>query len=255
MYINPERIEHVVSLGIACMVAAHVLRLCGIPWTYAFYVLWSLTVLIYWRNARAKVSTVGKAVLVTGCDSGIGLSLALRLDQLGFRVFACCAHVDERSASAQALRRNGSQRFHVLQLNFNDDLQIFEVFARVTQLLARDGRILTIGRTCERTTCHETQHYLISKAIFDAYDKLLRQQLKHRGVKVCRIELLSPNTSEPQLDPSAPTRGKANANSRYIFADVVRNRGESDVSEAVEAHVKALTDAFPLNKYFSSIPY
>ncbi|XP_047496613.1 estradiol 17-beta-dehydrogenase 2-like isoform X3 [Penaeus chinensis] len=249
MYINPERIEHVVSLGIACMVAAHVLRLCGIPWTYAFYVLWSLTVLIYWRNARAKVSTVGKAVLVTGCDSGIGLSLALRLDQLGFRVFACCAHVDERSASAQALRRNGSQRFHVLQLNFNDDLQIFEVFARVTQLLARDeklwalvncegicwthdagqclniniykrmcdyiifrtcatvrmflpllmharGRILTIGRTCERTTCHETQHYLISKAIFDAYDKLLRQQLKHRGVKVCRIELLSPNTSD-----------------------------------------------------------
>ncbi|XP_037783012.1 LOW QUALITY PROTEIN: D-beta-hydroxybutyrate dehydrogenase, mitochondrial-like [Penaeus monodon] len=308
MYINPERTERVLSLGLLCMVAAFVLKLFGIPWTYAFFGLWSLAVLIYWRGARSKVSTVGKAVLVTGCDTGIGHSLALRLDQLGFRVFACCAYADERSAGTQALRRNGSQRLHVLQLDFNDDLQILEVYVRVTRLLARGeklwalvncegtcwthdagqclninmyeklcdyillrtativrmflplvmharGRIVTIGCTYrELSSWREDQHYLVSNSMFEDFDKCLRKQLKHRGVNVCRIELLSPNTSESHQDHWTPTWGKDITRSGCIFDQVVRNRGETDVSEVVEAHAKAVTDVFPLNRYFSSIP-
>ena len=39
---------------------------------------------------RGRVNSQGRAVFITGCDSGFGHGLACRLDALGFKVFAGC---------------------------------------------------------------------------------------------------------------------------------------------------------------------
>ena len=51
---------------------------------------------------KAKNEVINKAILVTGCDSGIGHELAKHLDSLGFYVFAAC--LDTSSEGAQRLR-------------------------------------------------------------------------------------------------------------------------------------------------------
>ena len=50
----------------------------------------------------------GQAILVTGCDSGIGHELARHLDSIGFTVFAAC--LDTGSEGAQRLRIEASSR-------------------------------------------------------------------------------------------------------------------------------------------------
>ena len=39
---------------------------------------------------RGRFKPVGKAVFITGCDTGFGYQLAVRCDQIGLRVFAGC---------------------------------------------------------------------------------------------------------------------------------------------------------------------
>lgn len=55
-------------------------------------------------------------VVVTGASSGIGEACTLRLDQLGFRVFAGV----RRAVDGEALRRKSSERLRWLQLDVTD---------------------------------------------------------------------------------------------------------------------------------------
>jgi len=64
-------------------------------------------------------------VLITGCDSGFGHELAIKLDKLGFSVFACC--LDKNSVGAKKLTSLCSQNVHVLQLNVTNQDDIEEV--------------------------------------------------------------------------------------------------------------------------------
>jgi len=52
------------------------------------------------RNVK-KVNSDGKCVLITGCDSGVGLSLAIFSNFLGFHVIATC--LDTSSSGAQLM--------------------------------------------------------------------------------------------------------------------------------------------------------
>jgi hypothetical protein len=56
--------------------------------------LLAITVLLMWflffSRRGKKVAPHGKAVLITGCDTGFGNELMKRLDKEGFVVFACC---------------------------------------------------------------------------------------------------------------------------------------------------------------------
>ncbi|XP_033112023.1 D-beta-hydroxybutyrate dehydrogenase, mitochondrial-like [Anneissia japonica] len=47
---------------------------------------------------RGSVSSKNKAVFITGCDTGFGHNLALRLDQLGYLVYAGCLHPENKNA-------------------------------------------------------------------------------------------------------------------------------------------------------------
>jgi len=61
-----------------------------------------ITYLLRSMVCRAKNDVGTKAILITGCDTGIGHELARHLDFLGFHVFAGC--LDTSSEGAQRLR-------------------------------------------------------------------------------------------------------------------------------------------------------
>uniref|UniRef100_H3D5D9 3-hydroxybutyrate dehydrogenase, type 1 n=1 Tax=Tetraodon nigroviridis TaxID=99883 RepID=H3D5D9_TETNG len=85
--------------------------------------LWSL-LRFFVERFRARLQARGKAVLVTGCDSGFGRALAKHLHQLGFTVFAGCLLKDRGGAGAKELEEFRSDRMHVVQLDVCSDEQV-----------------------------------------------------------------------------------------------------------------------------------
>ncbi|MBN3309855.1 DHB2 dehydrogenase, partial [Amia calva] len=73
----------------------------------------------------------------TGCDSGFGHALVQHLDSLGFTVFA--GVLNERGVGADKLRRCGSERLSVLQLDVTDSAQIQTAYLRVNADVGETG--------------------------------------------------------------------------------------------------------------------
>ncbi|MGH0123682.1 UNVERIFIED_CONTAM: hypothetical protein FKN15_028913 [Acipenser sinensis] len=77
-----------------------------------------------------KLLLVGnKAVLITGCDSGFGHALAKHLDKLGFTVFA--GVLNAQGLGSEELKRSGSERLVVLQMDVTDTAQIEQAYLQV----------------------------------------------------------------------------------------------------------------------------
>ncbi|XP_042371922.1 D-beta-hydroxybutyrate dehydrogenase, mitochondrial-like, partial [Plectropomus leopardus] len=66
----------------------------------------------------------GKAVFVTGCDSGFGHALAKHLHKLGFTVFAGCLFKDNGGEGAKELEEFHSDRMKVVQLDVCSEEQV-----------------------------------------------------------------------------------------------------------------------------------
>ncbi|XP_065287385.2 short-chain dehydrogenase/reductase family 9C member 7-like [Dermacentor albipictus] len=92
------------------------------------------------------VDPEGKAVLITGCDSGFGLELALRLHSRGMRVFAACLLPDSLGANKlRALSSSPSEEgrgsVHVIApMDVTSDSQVEDAVQQVTKILAAQGR-------------------------------------------------------------------------------------------------------------------
>lgn len=99
----------------------------------AFLVLGNTYLLL----ASFKIPVTGKAVLVTGCDTGFGHALALRLDALGFHVFAGCLRAG--GGGAHQLRSSASPRLQVIQLDITRDEEVNEALREVKSLLSPRG--------------------------------------------------------------------------------------------------------------------
>ncbi|XP_069559662.1 D-beta-hydroxybutyrate dehydrogenase, mitochondrial isoform X1 [Brachyistius frenatus] len=104
-------------------------RLLGLPETsvtecivvlYAAFVLYVATP----RIPRGVVEVKGKAVLITGCDSGFGHALAKHLHKLGFTVFAGCLLKDKNGEGAKELEEFHSDRMKVVQLDVCSEEQV-----------------------------------------------------------------------------------------------------------------------------------
>ncbi|XP_061191913.1 17-beta-hydroxysteroid dehydrogenase type 6-like [Saccostrea echinata] len=83
------------------------------------------------------VSPQDKAVLITGCDSGFGHSLALNLAKRGFTVFAGCLFLDREGARSL---KESSNNIHVVQLDVTDDWQVQKAVQTVKENL--NGKVL-----------------------------------------------------------------------------------------------------------------
>ncbi|XP_072529769.1 17-beta-hydroxysteroid dehydrogenase type 2 [Salminus brasiliensis] len=79
----------------------------------------------------------GKSVLITGCDSGFGHSLAKLLDSAGVKVYA--GVLKESGQGAQELKRLSSSQLTVLQLDVTDTNQISAALKLIKSQIGERG--------------------------------------------------------------------------------------------------------------------
>ncbi|CAI9582512.1 unnamed protein product [Staurois parvus] len=77
----------------------------------------SATTLAASRSYASHTDGGNKAVLITGCDSGFGFSIAKHLHDKGFSVFAGCLLKDKGDAGVKELDKMKSDRMKTVQLN------------------------------------------------------------------------------------------------------------------------------------------
>jgi NAD(P)-dependent dehydrogenase (short-subunit alcohol dehydrogenase family) len=91
--------------------------------------------LLRWYRQNVNSLTIPchqRLVVVTGCDSGIGLQTARRFDYAGFHVLAGCR--DVRSDGARDLQQFTSKRLRVVPLDETNDEQIDRLVEMVEYL-------------------------------------------------------------------------------------------------------------------------
>lgn len=85
---------------------------------------------------KKVLSARSKAVLISGCDSGIGLRVAEHLSCLGLHVFAACLSL--QSEGAKSLNRhNNSKNVTVFELDITSRSSIDSAVALVSQKLQK----------------------------------------------------------------------------------------------------------------------
>ncbi|XP_059472442.1 D-beta-hydroxybutyrate dehydrogenase, mitochondrial-like isoform X2 [Neocloeon triangulifer] len=68
------------------------------------------------------VTSTGKSILITGCDSKLGSALAQQLDSLGFTVYAGCLRIE--SEIATKIKSGSSGRLHLISLDVTSESEI-----------------------------------------------------------------------------------------------------------------------------------
>ncbi|XP_078256447.1 11-beta-hydroxysteroid dehydrogenase type 2-like [Rhinoraja longicauda] len=106
---------------------------------YVGLALVTLCCYMVYRSIRSNaiLSPRGKAVLITGCDSGFGHALAKRLHSLGFHVFATVLHED--GDGAEVLRSLRSDRLTVIQMDVTNWATVHEVQKEIEKQLENKG--------------------------------------------------------------------------------------------------------------------
>ncbi|XP_069811143.1 short-chain dehydrogenase/reductase family 9C member 7-like [Dendropsophus ebraccatus] len=90
------------------------------------------------RSKHVSLDPQGRAVLITGCDSGFGNLLALRLLDMGFTVFAACLFPDGEGAQA-LLTHSSPGQVKVLRLDVTSDKEMEEAKQYVQDNLPEKG--------------------------------------------------------------------------------------------------------------------
>nr|XP_020669245.1 estradiol 17-beta-dehydrogenase 2 [Pogona vitticeps] len=121
-------------LGLLLLFALEILCFATLR-SYLGLSLFSLACLVFciYIPTQAMLPVDRKAVLITGSDSGLGHELAKYLDRLGLIVFA--GVLNEKGPGAETLKKNGSDRLSVLQLDVTNSAQIKEAYLEVKKKL------------------------------------------------------------------------------------------------------------------------
>ncbi|NXQ47566.1 BDH protein, partial [Catharus fuscescens] len=207
------------------------------------------------RRGAARLEPAGRAVLITGCDSGFGHLLALRLHRLGFTVFAgCLLRVlrldvtrarDVRAAKELVLSHLPERGFWGLVNNagistFGETgwlpMETYEKFADVNLLgsirttlaflpLLRKykGRIVFMSSIIAYFTLGNGI-YSMTKAAIEKFCDALRLEMKKFGVQVCIIQpgnyarstKIQPPLSAEEIWSELSEEEKAVYNKEYI---------------------------------------
>lgn len=83
-------------------------------------------------NKKCKKITKNQVVFITGCDSGLGFSLALHAYELGFTVFAGC--LNQRSEGAIELSKLGRD-LYILEVDITKDESVKRTLRQVEEYL------------------------------------------------------------------------------------------------------------------------
>ncbi|KAJ8026550.1 D-beta-hydroxybutyrate dehydrogenase, mitochondrial [Holothuria leucospilota] len=106
---------------------------------YALVLLFVYWAIMKWYiRPRRRLDAEGKAVLVTGCDSGFGHGIAIRLDKLGFYVYASCLFPD--GEGSKILQQQCSKRLKVIKLDVTKQDEV----DRAVEQIEKDIKLLGI---------------------------------------------------------------------------------------------------------------
>ncbi|XP_045187222.1 retinol dehydrogenase 16-like isoform X2 [Mercenaria mercenaria] len=90
---------------------------------YFFGVLVIYMLLRVIRNRKkSKLPADGKAVFISGCDSGFGHMVAEKMDKEGYVVFAGC--LNESGDGANNLKKKCSDKLHIIALDVTDEKSV-----------------------------------------------------------------------------------------------------------------------------------
>ncbi|KAK3865560.1 hypothetical protein Pcinc_028839 [Petrolisthes cinctipes] len=107
--------------------------------TYAHLALCLLSVLCYLYRASREVDVRGRVVLITGCDSGFGLALALHLHKLGVVVVAGVLKEDSEGAKQLKKEQGSTPSIHVVPFDVTSPQQLSQAAQTLAQLLPPEG--------------------------------------------------------------------------------------------------------------------
>ncbi|EDO49744.1 predicted protein [Nematostella vectensis] len=99
-----------------------------------------------------------KYVLITGCDSGFGRDLAIRLDGMGFHVFGACL----TQQGIQELEQTCSKRTVGLLMDVTNHLQIVQAFERVKKALPPGIGLWALANNAGYGACAPIEWYPLS---------------------------------------------------------------------------------------------
>lgn len=89
---------------------------------------------LYKLQPRRKVTEFhNRYLLITGCDTGFGRKAAVRLDQMGFRVFATCLTKE----GAESLNHSCSKRLVAFRMDVTQRSDVQEAFRIVKSHLPK----------------------------------------------------------------------------------------------------------------------
>ncbi|XP_059482224.1 D-beta-hydroxybutyrate dehydrogenase, mitochondrial-like [Neocloeon triangulifer] len=111
------------------------LRITSICPCLAFVLFFLIGTAVAALIATLEIKPEGKAVLVTGCDSGFGYHLALRLQKLGFVVFAAC--LNKNGEGAKKLLKESEDKVIPVQMNVISDDEIETAFDEISEELGK----------------------------------------------------------------------------------------------------------------------
>nr|ADI60062.1 11 beta-hydroxysteroid dehydrogenase type 2 [Clarias gariepinus] len=90
-----------------------------------------------WAAPPSLLPVEGKAVFITGCDSGFGHATARRLDAMGFHVFATVLDAD--GEGAKRFKSTCSPRFTLLQVDITQPQQVQQALLHTKAKLGIKG--------------------------------------------------------------------------------------------------------------------
>ncbi|XP_065280779.2 D-beta-hydroxybutyrate dehydrogenase, mitochondrial-like isoform X2 [Dermacentor albipictus] len=129
---------------------------------------------------RERLAGEGRRVLVSGCDSGIGLRLAQRLHCAGYRVLAGCLNADSEGARHLATLRDGECPVQVLPLDVTSDRSVQR--ALLQGQVPEKGRVVSLSTVVSAAPSFPCMAaYYVSKAAVESFSRCLRLELARHG--------------------------------------------------------------------------
>ncbi|XP_058459699.1 D-beta-hydroxybutyrate dehydrogenase, mitochondrial isoform X1 [Malaya genurostris] len=127
----------IIGCHAAAIIVSNVLSFLGICQLSSFPLFFFFSILVVSAAIgfhSLKVSPLGKSVLVTGCDSLLARTLARKLDDLGFTVFAAFKNLED-NMDAGTLKAISSGRLKTIQLDLTSEVQMLEASLYITEHL------------------------------------------------------------------------------------------------------------------------
>nr|KAF6477188.1 3-hydroxybutyrate dehydrogenase 1 [Molossus molossus] len=183
------------------------------------------------RTYADTVNPVGsKALLVTGCDSGFGFSLAKHLHSKGFLVFAGCLLKDKGDAGSKELDSLKSDRLRTVQLNVCKSEEVEKVVELIRSSLedpekgmwglVNNAGISTFGEV-EFTSLYSPERIqAIATKMWDELPEVVRKDY-----------------------------GKKYFDEKIATMETYCNSGSTDTTPVINAVTHALTAANPYTRY------